>query len=153
MDADLSHDPAALPLLLEAIEGGADLAIGSRYIAGAEIPGWNPRRRALSKYGNRYASWMLNLGPSDLTSGYRAFRTRALIEAHYETSQATGYAFQIELARRVADVGGPITEVPIVFHDRNEGISKMSTRITLEALALVTWWGLQDRWRGLHTTR
>lgn len=153
MDADLSHDPAALPLLLEALDRGADLAIGSRYVHGADIPAWTARRRALSKYGNRYASRMLTLAPSDLTSGYRAFRSSALIDADYATSRATGYAFQIELARRVAKAGGSISEVPIVFHDRNTGTSKMSTRITVEALALVTWWGIQDRWRRLRPSR
>lgn len=153
MDADLSHDPSALPFLLRAVERGADLAIGSRYVAGAEIPGWTARRRALSKYGNRYAARMLRLGPSDLTSGYRAFRATALRDAQYEDSRATGYAFQIELARRVARAGGRMAEVPIVFHDRSEGSSKMSTRITCEALALVTWWGIQDRLRRVRRGR
>jgi dolichol-phosphate mannosyltransferase len=145
MDADSSHDPAALPQLLDAIERGADLAIGSRYVAGGSIPTWSASRRALSRSGNAYASWALGAPAGALTSGYRAFRAAALCDARYDDTAATGYAFQIELAYRVFRAGGRVTEVPIAFHDRTLGESKMSTRITLEALALVSWWGVRDR--------
>lgn len=147
MDADLSHDPAALPQLIDAITHGADLAIGSRYIPGAAIPGWKTSRRALSRWGNRYAAFVLGLDTADLTSGYRAFTADSLRAADYTSTEATGYAFQIELAQRVAGAHGVIREVPIVFHDRADGESKMSSRIAVEALVLVTWWGLRDRWQ------
>ena len=149
MDADLSHDPAALPALLDAVEQGADLAIGSRYIAGASIPHWPARRRALSRVGNAYAAFMLRVPATDLTSGYRAYRADALRAASFQTTRATGYAFQIEMASRVAQAGGAITEVPIVFTDRVHGSSKMSARITVEALLLVTRWGVQHRFAGV----
>ncbi len=153
MDADLSHDPAALPKLLGAIERGADLAIGSRYVPGASIPKWTVGRRALSRYGNRYAAFMLRLDAADLTSGYRAFTATALRAADYASTEADGYAFQIELARRVAGARRLIREVPITFGDRAHGESKMSMRISGEALLLVTWWGLQDRMRHLKLRR
>jgi dolichol-phosphate mannosyltransferase len=148
MDADLSHDPAALPRLVGALDGGADLAIGSRYVEGAAIPDWSARRRALSRYGNRYAGFVLDVSIHDLTSGYRAYRADALRAVHAETTRSTGYAFQIELAARIARSGLTVVEVPIEFNDRTAGASKMSTRITVEALARVTWWGLRDRLRG-----
>ena len=145
MDADLSHDPAALPALIDSVEHGADLAIGSRYVPGASIPNWTRRRRALSRCGNAYAAFMLRVPVHDLTSGFRAFRAETLRAVEVETSRATGYAFQIELADRVALAGGAIVEHPIAFNDRTDGESKMSTRITGEALALVTWWGIRGR--------
>ena len=126
-------------------DGTANLAIGSRYVPGGAIPTWSTRRRALSRYGNRYAGWVLGVNAADLTSGFRAFRTAGLCRAGYEATRATGYAFQIELAYRVVLAGGRIAEVPITFNDRARGRSKMSTRITLEALTLVTAWGLRDR--------
>lgn len=147
MDADLSHDPAALPLLVGALDGGADLAIGSRYVAGAAIPDWSARRRALSRYGNRYAGFVLGDPIRDLTSGYRAYRADTLRSVHAETTRSTGYAFQIELAHRIARAGHTVVEVPIEFNDRTAGDSKMSSWITFEALARVTWWGLRDRIR------
>ena len=150
MDADLSHDPRSLLALLRGVDLGADLVIGSRYVAGGSIPRWSRRRRALSRFGNAYAARMLRVGASDLTSGYRAVRAEMLRRVDYDATEATGYAFQIELAYRVARGGGRIAEVPIVFNDRTHGDSKMSTRITLEALALVTWWGVRDRLPGLR---
>jgi dolichol-phosphate mannosyltransferase len=147
MDADLSHDPAAVPLLLAEISRGADLAIGSRYVPGGAVPGWTTGRRALSRYGNWYAGFMLGLDTADLTSGYRAFTADALRIADYASTRASGYAFQIELAHRVGRARRLIREVPITFNDRRLGKSKMTTRITVEALALVTWWGVRDRAR------
>lgn len=144
MDADLSHDPTALPALLEAIARGADLAIGSRYVPGASIPDWTPSRRALSRYGNQYASFMLGHDVADLTSGYRAYRADTLRAIDAVASTAAGYGFQIELAHRAALAGLTIDEVPITFRDRRHGRSKMSWRIAAEALALVTWWRLRD---------
>ena len=147
MDADLSHDPAALPRLVGALDAGADLAIGSRYVAGAAIPEWSARRRALSRYGNRYAGIVLGAPIRDLTSGYRAYRADTLRSVRAETTRSTGYAFQIELAHRIVRAGFAVTEVPIEFNDRTAGDSKMSSWITFEALVRVTWWGLRDRLR------
>ncbi len=145
MDSDLSHDPAALPALLKAVEAGADLAIGSRYIPGGSIPHWPLHRRSLSRWGNRYAARMLRLPVRDSTSGFRAYRAGALRSIDLEAVRADGYGFQIEMAYRVARLGGQIAETPIEFRDRERGNSKMSARIVGEALALVTWWGLRDR--------
>jgi dolichol-phosphate mannosyltransferase len=147
MDADLSHDPAALPLLVDAVNGGAALAIGSRYAEGGSIPNWTRRRRWLSRWGNRYAAFALGISIRDATSGFRAYAADALRRAGYERTRANGYAFQIELTRRVARTGA-IVEIPIVFSDRTRGESKMSLKITSEAMLLVTGWGLADRVRG-----
>ncbi|HEU5085355.1 MAG TPA: polyprenol monophosphomannose synthase [Acidimicrobiales bacterium] len=143
MDADLSHDPAALPALLARIDAGADLAIGSRYVPGGSIPDWTWHRKALSRWGNRYASTLLDLDVADSTAGYRAYRASALADIDLGSVRADGYGFQIEMAYRVARNGGRIDEVPIAFTDRTRGTSKMSSRIVVEALVLVTWWGLR----------
>lgn len=144
IDADLSHDPAVLPRLIAEITQGADLAIGSRYVPGGATPNWPWHRRALSRYGCRYSAFMLRMGVRDLTAGYRAYRAETLEAAGYASTRANGYGFQIELTYRVAGNGGAIVEVPIVFTDRVLGTSKMSHRIALEAIALVTWWGIRD---------
>ena len=145
MDSDLSHDPAALPLLLTAVADGAALALGSRYIPGGSIPDWSWHRRALSRWGNRYAAAVLGIDVKDATSGYRAYRAEALAGIDFHTVQADGYGFQVEMAYRVLASGGRIVEVPISFTDRVRGESKMSSRIVVEALVLVTWWAIRDR--------
>ena len=145
MDSDLSHDPAALPALLRVAEAGADLVVGSRYVPGGSIPRWSIFRRVLSRWGNRYASWALALPLADATSGFRAYRAATVARLNLPSIRADGYGFQIEMAYRVAGVGGCIVEVPIEFADRKWGASKMSPRIVVEALLLVTWWGLRDR--------
>jgi dolichol-phosphate mannosyltransferase len=145
MDSDLSHDPAALPTLLERVEQGADLAIGSRYVPGGSIPDWSWHRRALSKWGNRYAAGVLGIKVHDATSGYRAYAASSLARIDFHTVRADGYGFQIEMAHRVLQAGGSVEEVPIQFIDRVRGTSKMSGRIVVEALVLVSWWGLRDR--------
>lgn len=146
MDADLSHDPAAVPSLLEAL-AEADLAIGSRYVAGGSVRNWGRARRALSRGGNLYARWMLRLPVRDATSGFRAFRSEVLQAQDLDTVASHGYAFQIEMVRRVHAAGGTVVEVPIVFTERAAGRSKMSRRIVAEALWQVTTWGLRDRLR------
>jgi len=145
MDSDLSHDPRALPSLLAAVEDGADLAIGSRYVPGGSIPRWSVGRRALSRCGNRYAAFMLGLAVHDATSGFRAYRATALAAIDLDRVRADGYGFQIEMAHLVARTGGQVVERPIEFVERVWGTSKISTRIVLEALALVTWWGVRIR--------
>ena len=148
MDADLSHDAAALPSLLAEIEKGADLVVGSRYVPGGSIPHWPWLRRALSRYGNRYAGIVLGTGVGDATSGYRAYPADTLKAIDFASTRAKGYGFQIETAYRVWLWGGRIVEVPIIFTDRVRGHSKMTWRIALEELSLVTWWGVRDRVRG-----
>jgi dolichol-phosphate mannosyltransferase len=145
MDADLSHDPADLPRLIGAVEDGADLAIGSRYVPGGSITAWSRLRRVLSRQGNRYAAALLRLPVTDATSGFRAYRGTVLAAIDLDRVRADGYGFQIEMAHRVTAIGCTIVELPIVFTERTEGRSKMSTRIVVEALALVTWWGVRDR--------
>ncbi len=145
MDSDLSHDPAALPSLLAVAADGAALALGSRYIPGGSIPDWSWHRRALSRWGNRYAAAVLGIDVNDATSGYRAYRAEALAGIDFHTVQADGYGFQVEMAYRVLASGGRIVEVPISFTDRVRGESKMSSRIVVEALVLGTWWAIRDR--------
>lgn len=145
MDADLSHDPADLPRLIAAVEDGADLAIGARYVPGGSIPEWSWHRRMLSRQGNRYAAWALHLPIKDATSGLRAYRASMLTKIDFRAVRADGYGFQVEMAYEVAERGGTIVELPIRFSERARGTSKMSGRIVAEALVLVTWWGLRDR--------
>jgi dolichol-phosphate mannosyltransferase len=145
MDADLSHDPHSLPRLLEALEGGADLVIGSRYVPGGAVPNWPTHRLMLSRWGNRYVRVVLGLPVQDATAGFRAYRATILDRIGLSGIGAEGYAFQIEMAYAVRRAGGTVVEVPIAFTDRVRGTSKMSGRIVVEALTLVTWWGLRDR--------
>src|SRR5918995_2256106 len=129
MDVDLSHDPAVLPELLALVATGADAVIGSRYVPGGGTVDWPLHRRLLSRWGNRYTSLVLGLQVRDCTSGYRAYRSRALRRIAPETTSAEGYAFLTELVRRLVRAGGRVTETPIVFRDRRFGASKMSGRI------------------------
>jgi dolichol-phosphate mannosyltransferase len=145
MDADFSHQPAALPELLSEIDAGADVAIGSRYVPGGDIPNWPTTRRVLSRVGNFYASTLLGLGIRDATSGFRAYRAPVLRSVVAGATRATGYGFQVELAYRAHRLGARIVEVPITFNDRVRGVSKMSWHIIGEAMSLVTWWGVRDR--------
>ncbi len=142
MDADFSHDPADLPRLVAAVERGADLAIGSRYVPGGATPDWPLARRLISRGGNRYARLMLGLRTRDATAGFRAFRASRLAGLPYREAQASGYGFQVEMAWRAEQAGLEVVEVPITFRDRTEGTSKMSGRIVVEAMVLVTRWGL-----------
>jgi dolichol-phosphate mannosyltransferase len=144
MDADLSHDPEVVPILLDALTD-CDLVIGSRYVSGGAIPNWSLHRKALSKAGNVYSAWMLQMKVTDLTSGFRAYRSELLRDLPLDRISAGGYAFQIEMAYRSARAGAKIREVPIRFVDRTEGESKMSWWITVEALQLVTRWGIRLR--------
>lgn len=145
MDADLSHDPSQLPRLLEAIENGADLAIGSRYVSGGSIPRWTLYRRMLSRWGNRYASAMLGLHIHDCTSGFRVYKRAMLETLDLDSVRADGYGFQIEMTYNTHRLGCTIAERPIDFADRAVGESKMSGHIVIEALFLVTWWAFRDR--------
>ena len=143
MDADLSHDPDALPGLVAPLEKGFELVVGSRYVPGGTIPNWAWHRRLLSRGGNIYASSLLGLGVTDSTSGFRAYAAPVLRLIALDKIRADGYGFQIEMTYQAKRAGAPIVEVPIRFVDRVEGESKMSTFIVVEAFGLVTWWGLQ----------
>jgi dolichol-phosphate mannosyltransferase len=144
IDADLSHEPNVLPTLIGSIAGDTDLVVGSRYVQGGSIPHWPWHRRLISRWGCRYAAFVLRLRVRDTTSGFRAYRAAALRAANYEETRANGYGFQIELVYRIARQGGGVVEVPIVFRDRERGTSKMSLWIATEAMWLVTRWALRD---------
>jgi dolichol-phosphate mannosyltransferase len=151
MDADFSHDPADLPRLVAAIGDGADLAIGSRYVAGGSTPDWPLTRRVISKGGNLYARMMLGIPTRDATAGFRAFRAGALQSLPYREAQSSGYAFQVEMAMRAHEGGLKVVEVPISFRDRTRGTSKMGTGIVVEAMTLVTVWGWKRAVRGVRS--
>ena len=143
MDSDFSHDPASLPSLIQPMTEGADLVIGSRYVPGGSIPDWKLSRRLLSRFGNLYAKWMLNLGVEDSTAGFRVYSERILKKIDLDAVTASGYGFQIEMTFRAKQAGAAIHEVPIRFVDRVNGKSKMSSSVVTEALALVTKWGIR----------
>jgi dolichol-phosphate mannosyltransferase len=133
MDCDFSHDPADVPRLIAAAEGGADLVLGSRYVRGGAIPNWGLTRRAVSLGGNLYAQAVLGSRLRDLTGGFKCFRRVVLETVDLDASGARGYAFQIETTYRVSQAGFRIREVPISFCDRERGHSKMSKWIVAEA--------------------
>jgi len=147
MDADLSHDSKYLPDFMRALDGGADVVIGSRNIPGGSIEGWGMGRHFISKGGSVYSRTILGLGVHDLTSGYKAFTRRALEAIDLSTIHSNGYSFQIETTYRAILKGMRVKEVPIVFVDRTAGKSKMSRKIFLEAIGVV--WALRfDAMRG-----
>jgi dolichol-phosphate mannosyltransferase len=150
MDADLSHEPEALPGLVAALSGGCELAVGSRYVPGGVIPNWAWHRRLLSRGGNVYASSVLGLGVSDSTSGFRAYAATVLRRIELDRIRADGYGFQIEMTYEAKRAGATVVEVPIRFVDRVEGESKMSMFIVVEAFGLVTWWGLLRAFNSLR---
>jgi dolichol-phosphate mannosyltransferase len=153
MDADLSHDPAALPELLAEVERGADLAIGSRYVAGGSVPGWPKHRLWLSKAGNRYSAGVLGIQLRDVTAGFRAYRADVVREIGLDHVHSQGYGFQVEMAYKVLRGGGTVVEVPITFRDRVRGTSKMSGSVIFEELTKITWWGIRDRVRRTRRPR
>jgi dolichol-phosphate mannosyltransferase len=150
MDADWSHDPAYLPDMLHALEGGqgaprpdgADLVIGSRYTGGGGVRDWGIMRRLISRAGSVFARTVLRLGPHDLTGGFKAWRRAALEAIDWQRVHSGGYVFQIETTYLATRAGARVVEVPIVFADRRVGVSKMSRRIIGEALLVVVqlWW-------------
>lgn len=147
MDADGSHRAIDLARLLRQRDE-ADLVIGSRWVEGGAVRNWPWHRRLISRGGNRYAAWALNSRVHDLTAGFRVY-SRDLLEAlPLGDVSAQGYGFQVELAWRAEQLGAKILEVPIEFVEREQGTSKMTTGIVLEALQLVTKWGIAQRRSG-----
>jgi dolichol-phosphate mannosyltransferase len=145
MDADGSHDPAVLPQLVEALDR-ADLAIGSRYVPGGGVVDWPFLRRLISRGGSTFARIVLRLPAHDLTGGYKAWRQATLAAIPAAGIHAGGYVFQIEMTYFADRLGARIVELPIVFRDREVGVSKMSRRIVVEALMVV----LRLRWDELR---
>ena len=150
MDADLSHDPEQIPDFLDKITDGTDLVIGSRYVTGGGTTDWPVRRQLLSRWGNAYTRTILGVSPRDCTGGYRAYRATSLQAIDPAATSAEGYAFMTELVRRMSAMDASIIELPIVFRDRKLGKSKMSGRIIIESMMLVTRWGIGDRLRRLR---
>jgi dolichol-phosphate mannosyltransferase len=132
MDADFSHEPQVLPVLLAAL-ADADLVLGSRYVPGGDVHDWGAGRRAISRLGSKYARMALGVGVHDLTGGYKVWRREALEGIGIEDVSATGYAFQVETTYRAIKAGYSVVEVPITFRDRRIGASKMTRSIVFEA--------------------
>ncbi|MGH8894844.1 MAG: polyprenol monophosphomannose synthase [Actinomycetes bacterium] len=143
MDADGSHQPEQLPSLLAAVEEGADVVLGSRWVAGGSVVNWPRRRELLSRGGNTYVRLVLGLGLRDATGGFRAYRRATLEKLDLNGVASHGYCFQVDLARRAVGAGCTVVEVPIEFVEREHGVSKMSGAIVREALWRVTMWGLR----------
>jgi dolichol-phosphate mannosyltransferase len=148
MDADWSHDPKYLPELVGRLGGdaGADLVIGSRYVKGGAVRNWGLTRKFISRGGSTFARVVLGLSPHDLTGGFKAWRRDTLAALHWDRVHSGGYVFQIEATFLASRNGAKVTEIPIVFVDRELGKSKMSRRIIFEALAVV----VQLRWEELR---
>jgi len=134
MDCDFSHDPADVPRLIAAVEGGADLALGSRYVSGGSVGNWGAVRRFVSAGGSWYARVLLGVGIHDLTGGFKCYRRRVLETIALDAIESKGYAFQIETTYRTLRKGFRVEEIPIHFVDREEGGSKMSKAIVLEGI-------------------
>ncbi len=144
MDADGSHAPEELPRLLAGLDG-ADLVLGSRWVAGGAVRNWPRSRLVLSRIGNAYARRALRLPLRDATGGYRAYRRHVLEAISLDAVSSQGYCFQVDLAWQTWLAGFDIVEVPITFTERERGRSKMSRAIVFEALWRVTLWGLTSR--------
>jgi dolichol-phosphate mannosyltransferase len=134
MDCDFSHDPNDVPHLLAAVEGGADLALGSRYVPGGGVRNWGLLRRFISAGGSLYARVLLGVKVRDLTGGFKCYRRGVLEAIDLDAIESKGYAFQIETTYRVLRASFEVVEVPITFADREVGGSKMSKTIVAEAI-------------------
>lgn len=145
MDADGSHAPEELGRLLGAIDDGADLVIGSRYIDGGEVKNWPKNRYLLSKLGNEYIALALGGDVKDMTAGYRAFKRGTLEALDFDALSGKGYIFQVEVAHKAEQLGFDVREVPVTFEDRKLGESKLDASFAAASLAEVTKWGVQDK--------
>jgi dolichol-phosphate mannosyltransferase len=137
MDADLSHDPADIPRLLDA-SARADLVLGSRYVRGGQLRNWPLHRRLLSAFANHYVRAITRMPVHDCTSGFRCWRRELLMRIPLDRIVSDGYAFLVELTWEAYRAGGEVAELPIVFVERREGASKMSGRVIVES-ALLPW--------------
>ncbi len=138
MDADLSHDPKYLPDMVAAAAAGADLVIGSRYLNGISVVNWPLRRIILSQFANRYIRAVTGLGLNDITTGYRCWRRAALAKIPLDAIVSEGYAFLLDVTFMAAHAGLRIVESPIIFVERRQGASKLSTGVLFESL-LTPW--------------
>lgn len=145
IDADGSHRPEELPLILAALDAGAAMAIGTRWMPGGSVENWPRRRQLISRAGTGYARLVLGSTLRDITSGFRGFRRDALERIDLGSARSHGYSFQIELAWLIERSGAAIAEVPITFVERTKGASKMSAGIIAEAMWRVTVWGFLRR--------
>lgn len=145
MDADGSHQPEQLQRLIDALAGGADLVIGSRWVPGGSIVNWPRSREALSRGGNLYVRLLLGIKVKDATAGFRLFRRGTLEAIDLDSIESTGYVFQTDMAYRTLRNGLSVVEVPIDFVERERGDSKMSPNIATESLKRITLWGLAER--------
>lgn len=145
MDADGSHQPEQLHRLLDALEDGADLVLGSRWVPGGATENWPVSRQLLSRGGSLYSRILLGVPTRDITGGFRAYRKEVLENINLETIASQGYCFQIDLALRTLEAGYVVKEVPITFVERAQGVSKMSGNIVREAVVRVASWGAQRR--------
>ena len=145
MDADLSHRVRDLKKMIDAkeLKPNTDLVIGSRWMPGGKTENWSKSRELLSRAANLYVRAMLGMGVKDSTAGFRIYSSSILKKLNLEAIKSEGYSFQIEMTRAVHKLGGKIIEVPIVFRERENGVSKMSKSIVREAMLLVTIWGLR----------
>jgi dolichol-phosphate mannosyltransferase len=140
MDADLSHDPKYLPAMIQLANDGADLVIGSRYLNGISVVNWPLRRIILSSFANFYIRTVTGLGLRDITTGYRCWRRTALARLPLDQIVSEGYAFLLDVTFMAADTGLRIVESPIIFIERRQGASKLSSGVLLESL--ITPWKL-----------
>lgn len=145
MDADGSHAPEELHLLLDEVADGADLVIGSRYVPGGKTVNWPASRELLSRLGNVYISMALGAGLSDMTAGYRAFRREVLETLALDELSKAGYIFQVDVAFRAIQEGFDVREVPVTFTDREFGESKLDGSFVKDSLFEVTKWGVNHR--------
>mgnify|MGYP000105759976 FL=1 len=145
MDADGSHRPEDLVNLIKIsrTNPSLDLIIGSRWVKGGAVRNWAKSRELLSRAANKYAKLMLNVGVNDVTAGFRVYKTSIIERIDFSTVLSQGYCFQIEMTRKVLSLKGKIKEVPITFIEREFGVSKMNTKIVIEAMVRVTLWGLR----------
>lgn len=151
MDADLSHDPKYLPAMIAEAEAGADLVIGSRYLNGISVVNWPLRRIILSTFANSYIRTVTGLGLRDITTGYRCWRRQSLARLPLDKIVSEGYAFLLDVTFMAADAGLSIVESPIIFVERRQGASKLSSGVLLESL--VTPWKLVARHGRIRSRR
>ncbi|MFP7706754.1 polyprenol monophosphomannose synthase [Trueperella sp. LYQ141] len=152
MDADGSHQPEQLPALLQraVAPDSPELVIGSRWVAGGEVVNWPKYRQVLSRAGNRYVRALTGLPVSDVTAGFRVYRTDLLRRIDFNDVSVHGYFFQVDMTYRAEQLAARIVEVPISFTNRTLGVSKMSSRIIGEAFVHATSLGVRRRWSQLR---